>query len=171
MLKLSNLPNMLSILRIPLSLGLIFTHPFTPTFFLLYTLAGATDALDGFLARKLNACTPFGAIIDSIADIVFFATSLVKIITAITIPAWLWICLAVIILIRFANVLIGFITRNKLVLPHTIPNKIAGGLIFLFPYVLAFADVKYTAIPVCAVAIFAAVHESVVVVRNKSGRF
>lgn len=164
------IPNMLSILRIPLSLGMIFTRPFSTPFFLLYTLAGVTDALDGFVARKLNACTPFGAIIDSLADIVFFATSLVKIFTAITIPRWLWICLAVIILIKFANVLIGFIIQKKLVLPHTIPNKIAGGLFFLFPYSLAFADVKYAAIPVCTVAIFAAVHESVVILSNKRGQ-
>lgn len=164
------LPTLLSILRIPLSLGMIFTPTFSITFFVLYTLAGATDALDGFLARKLNACTPFGAIIDSIADIVFFATSLVKIIIAITIPLWLWICLAVIILIKFANVLFGFITQKKLVLLHTIPNKITGALIFLFPYVLAFADVKYAAIPVCAVAIFAAVHESVLILSNKRGQ-
>ncbi len=161
---------MLSILRILLSLGLIFTPAFSISFFILYTLAGATDALDGFLARKLNACTPSGAIIDSLADIVFFATSLVKIFTAITIPRWLLICLAVIILIKFANVLFGFITRKKLVLPHTIPNKITGFLIFLFPYVFAFADVKYAAIPVCVVAIFAAVHESVVVLSNKRGQ-
>lgn len=164
------IPNLLSILRIPLSLGMIFIATFSIPFFVLYTLAGATDALDGFLARKLNACTPFGAIIDSIADIVFFATSLVKIFTAITIPRWLLICLAVIILIKFANVLIGFIIQKKLVLPHTIPNKIAGGVIFLFPYSLAFVDVKYAAIPACAVAIFAAVHESVVILSNKRGQ-
>lgn len=164
------IPNMLSILRIPLSLGMIFTRPFSTPFFLLYTLAGVTDALDGFLARKLNACTPSGAIIDSLADIVFFATSLVKIFTAITIPLWLWICLAVIIIIKLANIIIGFITQKKLVLPHTIPNKITGGLIFLFPYALAFADVKYAAIPVCVMAIFAAVYETVVIVGNQSVR-
>lgn len=134
-------------------------------------MAGATDALDGFLARKLNACTKSGAIIDSIADIVFFATSLVKIFTTITIPAWLWICLAVIIIIKLANIIIGFITQKKLVLPHTIPNKITGFLIFLFPYALAFVDVKYSAIPVCVMAIFAAVYESVFVVGKKREQF
>lgn len=165
-----NIPNLLSILRIPLSLGMIFTPAFSIPFFVLYTLAGATDALDGFLARKLNACTKSGAIIDSIADIVFFITSLVKIITAITIPSWLWICIAVITVIKFTNVIIGFITQKKLVLPHTIPNKITGVLIFIFPYSLAFVDVKYSAIPVCVMAIFAAVYETVVIVGNQSVR-
>ena len=165
------IPNLVSILRIPLSLGMIFTSTFSIQFFALYTFAGLTDVLDGFLARKLNACTKSGAIIDSIADIFFFATSLVKIFTIITIPGWLWICLAVIIVIRLVNIIIGFIIQKKLVLLHTIPNKITGILIFLFPYSLIFINVKYASIPICAMAIFAAVYESVVVAGNKQEQF
>ena len=171
MKNLQKLPTLLSILRIPLSLGMIFTITFSIPFFALYTLGAATDALDGFLARKLNACTKSGAIIDSIADIVFFVASLIKIITAITIPLWLWICIAVITFIKLANIVIGFIIQKKLVLLHTIPNKITGILIFLFPYSLICINVKYASIPICAMAIFAAVYESVVVAGNKQEQF
>lgn len=166
MKNLQKLPTLLSISRIPLSIGMIFTPAFSIPFFVLYTLAGATDALDGFLARKLNACTKTGAIIDSIADIVFFVISLIKIFTAITIPFWLWICMAVIVFIRLVNIIIGFITQKKLVLLHTIANKITGGLIFLFPYSLTFADVKYAAIPICTMAFFAAGYENTVILRK-----
>ena len=65
------LPNLLSALRASLSLLLFALAPFSPIFFALYALCGLSDMLDGFLARRLNCESAFGARLDSLADFLF----------------------------------------------------------------------------------------------------
>ena len=67
-----------------------------------FWLAGVTDALDGYLARKLNQQTAFGAFLDPVADKIMVAVSLVMIVEHyaviwITIPAMVMICREIII--------------------------------------------------------------------------
>lgn len=76
------LPNMLSLLRIlliPLFV-LIFYLPM-PWMHLVcafvFGLAGITDWLDGYMARKLDQITPFGAFIDPVADKLMVVVALV----------------------------------------------------------------------------------------------
>ncbi|NKB97910.1 MAG: CDP-diacylglycerol--glycerol-3-phosphate 3-phosphatidyltransferase [Pseudomonadales bacterium] len=46
----------------------------------LFGLAAATDWLDGYLARRLNQTTPFGAFLDPVADKLIVVTALVLLI-------------------------------------------------------------------------------------------
>jgi CDP-diacylglycerol--glycerol-3-phosphate 3-phosphatidyltransferase len=67
-----------------------------------FCLAGVTDALDGYLARKLNQQTAFGAFLDPVADKIMVAVSLVMIVEHyaviwITLPAMVMICREIII--------------------------------------------------------------------------
>lgn len=67
-----------------------------------FLLAGVTDALDGYLARRLNQQTAFGAFLDPVADKIMVAVSLVMIVEHyaviwITIPAMVMICREIII--------------------------------------------------------------------------
>ena len=77
-----NLPNLLSLLRIlliPLFV-LLFYMPMQWTNWLcaaVFGLAGVTDWLDGYLARKWNQTTPFGAFIDPVADKLMVVVALV----------------------------------------------------------------------------------------------
>lgn len=81
-----NLPNVLTwirILAIPLVVVFFFYLPDGwrgPGAGLLFALAGITDYLDGYLARKLGQTSRFGAFLDPVADKLIVATALVLIV-------------------------------------------------------------------------------------------
>ena len=60
-------------LRIAGSIGLLFCDVSGWPFWTLYVLCGLSDMADGWLARKLQAESKTGAVLDSVADIVFVA--------------------------------------------------------------------------------------------------
>jgi len=65
-----NLPNIISLARllsVPLIVSLILSHQLIPAL-IFFTLAGLSDALDGFLARIFKSRTTLGAYLDPIAD-------------------------------------------------------------------------------------------------------
>lgn len=86
-----NIPNALSLLRIalvPVFLWLLLHEMFLSAIFVL-AIAGLTDFLDGFLARKLNQMTKLGKMLDPVADRLYiFATLLALSITGY-VPWWL----------------------------------------------------------------------------------
>lgn len=92
-----NIPNILTSLRILVIpfLVLIFYLPYEWSYTvsaLLFAVAGFTDWLDGYLARKLNQATPLGAFLDPVADKLMVAVALALLIEshanwALTIPA------------------------------------------------------------------------------------
>ena len=57
------------------------------------------------------------------------------------------------------GVVSGYVVQKRLVMIHTFMNKVAGALIFVLPLTLSIVPLKLSAIPVCAVATFAAVQE------------
>ncbi len=68
-----NLPNIITLARILLVpvFVVIYLWPGDGTYLIaatLFALAAATDWLDGYLARRLNQTTPFGAFLDPVAD-------------------------------------------------------------------------------------------------------
>lgn len=64
-------PNLLSVSRIALCLPLLLVDAMTLPFWILYLIAGTTDMLDGFLARRCGVESQFGTRLDSLADFVF----------------------------------------------------------------------------------------------------
>ncbi|SDB44924.1 CDP-diacylglycerol--glycerol-3-phosphate 3-phosphatidyltransferase [Ruminococcaceae bacterium FB2012] len=115
--------------------------------------------IDGAVARKTNTVSELGSRLDTIADIVFTAVCLIKLLPVLDVPVWLYIWIAVIALIKSANIAAGYIRQKKLVAVHSVINKVTGGLLFVFPLTLTFIDLKYSAAVVCSAATIAAVHE------------
>ncbi len=67
------IPNILSVLRLPLAfLCVYYTYSLKPVFLIislaLFMIASFTDYLDGYLARKWKIVSKFGKIMDPIAD-------------------------------------------------------------------------------------------------------
>ena len=151
--------NALTFCRIVLSVALLAPPALSPAFLVLYTLAGVTDMLDGYVARRTGAESDLGARLDSIADFVLIVVCLAKILPAISVPTWLWIWVAAIALVKAANAISGFVVERRLVMPHTKANKVAGLMIFLVPFAIPFSGIAAPGALACAVATFAAVQE------------
>ena len=64
------IPDMLSFSRMGLALILLLTEPLSVPFLTIFAVCGLTDVLDGYLARKLDACYDHGYALDSISDAV-----------------------------------------------------------------------------------------------------
>lgn len=82
----NSIPNMLTwgrIVAIPLIIVLFYLpYPGSdPAAGILFALAGITDSLDGYLARKWGQTTRLGAFLDPVADKLMVATALVLIVT------------------------------------------------------------------------------------------
>ena len=113
--------------------------------------------LDGFLARKLNAESKTGAVLDSVADIFFVACCAIRLIPVVQIPTWLWIWAGVIVAIKVVNQVSALIVCKGFRFPHTPANKLTGLLLFLFVPTV-FWSIAPIAI-VAGIATFASVQE------------
>ncbi|RUO60276.1 CDP-diacylglycerol--glycerol-3-phosphate 3-phosphatidyltransferase [Pseudidiomarina insulisalsae] len=80
-----NIPNLLTsfrILLIPVFLGIYYLPGQDAHFWaaFIFALAAITDGLDGYIARRFNQFTQFGAFLDPVADKVMVAASLVVVV-------------------------------------------------------------------------------------------
>jgi CDP-diacylglycerol--glycerol-3-phosphate 3-phosphatidyltransferase len=96
-----NIPNSLTVIRILLIpvFILVFYLPYKWTHLAaagMFALGAITDWLDGYLARKLDQTSRFGAFLDPVADKLLVATALVLLVQADP-RAWLAITAAIII--------------------------------------------------------------------------
>ncbi len=153
--EIFNIPNFLSFLRIPL--GFVFLILFLivqkgnlePKFnfalnlisFLVFICAIITDALDGYLARKMNIVTDIGKHLDPLADCLFF----IIVFSTFTITGLMHPVLLVLILLResFMHLFLRpFVKRKGKSLPASIFGKTKTfcqcvfSLIILFLFIL-----------------------------------
>lgn len=141
---------------------LLFCEPFFAPFYCVYLYAGATDALDGMLARRLGVNTVSGARLDSIADIMFAAAALYRIVPVVPWSMWMLLWAAGVALLRLANLCIGLIKYRSAPFLHTWLNKLTGGLLFLFPALYGLLGLTGTAWLLGVAATLASVEELIV---------
>ncbi len=87
-----NIPNLLTLLRILLIpvFVIIYYLPWQQASVVcavVFALAGMTDWLDGYLARRLGQVSPLGAFLDPVADKLMVATALILLVQADPTPA------------------------------------------------------------------------------------
>ena len=90
-MKLKHIPNILSIIRILLVFVFVFVlfvldSPLWAI--IIFLIAGATDVVDGYLARRFNWITNLGKILDPFADKLMQCTVLVCFCIKGIIPVW-----------------------------------------------------------------------------------
>jgi len=98
---MTNIPNLLTLLRVLLipAFILLFYLPFAWSYLAasaVFAVASLTDWLDGYLARRWEQSTPFGAFLDPVADKLMVAVALVMLVEE---HASFWLTLPAVIII------------------------------------------------------------------------
>jgi CDP-diacylglycerol--glycerol-3-phosphate 3-phosphatidyltransferase len=99
-----NLPNALTWLRImmiPAIIVMFYLLPYPwadPASCAAFALAGITDSLDGYYARKLGQTSRLGAFLDPVADKLIVAAALILIVSRD--PRWFMVLVAIVIIGR-----------------------------------------------------------------------
>lgn len=102
-----NIPNSLTISRVllvPIFVIFLMDRHFGWSF-IIFVIAGITDAIDGVIARITHQKTTLGAYLDPIADKLLLTSAFVALAILKAIPSWL----AVIVITRDVIISLGFI--------------------------------------------------------------
>ena len=156
---MKRIPNLLSTSRIALCLPLLLVDAMTLPFWVLYLIAGLTDMLDGFLAKRWGVESKFGARLDSLADFVFVLTVGYKFFPLLKLPATLWMMIGLIALIKVANAISSYMVKRRIEFLHTRANKLTG--FFLFIGMMAIGQSYFVPVAwvIACIALFAAIQE------------
>ncbi|MCR5505966.1 MAG: CDP-alcohol phosphatidyltransferase family protein [Bacilli bacterium] len=176
----SNAANFITSLRIIGAIVLIFFPLISWPFFIIYSLCGITDVLDGFVARKLHISSLLGSILDSLSDLLFYTVLAVKVfpVAIRLLPIGCWIVILSTTAVHIIGYIICYIKYRRLSALHTYANKLMSLLIFFFPFSLI-GEIKllyslyvyiggifamYSAIEVCLIHLISKRYDE----RNKS---
>jgi phosphatidylglycerophosphate synthase len=157
-----NVADAITASRIIFAVFVLFCPTFSVLFYAFYLLGAFTDMIDGWVARKLNLKSSFGAKLDTIADCTFVIAVLAKVLPALYVPKWLWIWIAMIAFIKFTNLVSSLVMLHRIVPMHTGMNKVTGFMLFLLLFGIGRGSWQALAIAVvvaCSTATFAAIQE------------
>ena len=179
---MKHIPNILSASRIALCLPLLLVDAMTVPFWALYVIAGTTDMLDGFLARRWGVESKFGASLDSLADYVFVLAVGYKLFPWLKLPAALWMMIGLIALVKMVNAICSYVVKRRIEcleqreppnlfgwlsrdrqrhsqFLHTKANKLTGFLLFIGMMTIGQSYFIAVAWIIACFALFAAIQE------------
>jgi cardiolipin synthase len=142
-MNFSSIPNALSILRIILTVPVVITL-LNQQYFLtivIFFIAGITDALDGWIAKRFSFQTRLGSILDPFADKLLLMTSFVALYLIGLLPVWLLI----LIFVRDVMIIAGTVgyflgsdnSEDELLTPSNLSKINTGLQIALVLYLVA----------------------------------
>ena len=158
---LKTIPNVLSVSRLILIPALLIPCFLIEdeilarkVFLIMFILIGATDKLDGTLARYLNQTSSLGAKLDTMADMVFYpfiALWLYRFESTV-VGEW-WILVYILLGLFFLKMILGKVKFGKIPSFHTIGGKtFAASLFFFMISAILYPDIAEKLFPVlCAI--------------------
>jgi cardiolipin synthase len=93
---MSHLPNILTLFRIglvPVLILVLKEHQYMAAL-VVFAVAGFTDGLDGYIAKRFNYTSQLGAILDPLADKLLLVSAYVMLVLLNEIPFWLLLAVA-----------------------------------------------------------------------------
>ena len=154
-----NLPNTITALRfalIPLFVRVFFSSLEESLLYsiLIFLLAGATDVLDGHIARKYNIITKWGQAMDPLADKLMQLTVLICFTIKQFIPLWVITIFGIKELLMIFGGIFLYTRKNKMVLPANSYGKIATVIFYIAILAIAF-NFKYSKLLIIIAILFA----------------
>ena len=163
---MKRIPDLLSMSRIVLCLPLLLVDAMTLPFWILYLIAGLTDMVDGFLARRWGVESKFGARLDSLADFMLVLAVGYKLFPYMKLPTALWMMIGLIALVKMVNAICSYVVRHRIEYLHTKANKLTGLLLFIGVMAIGQSYFISVAWAIACIALFAAIQEGHYI-RNK----
>ncbi|MCM0649215.1 CDP-diacylglycerol--glycerol-3-phosphate 3-phosphatidyltransferase [Clostridium swellfunianum] len=138
-----NIPNMLTFLRlvlIPVFIIVFFSgNPNSLLYAIaIFLIAGITDFLDGYLARKYKLITKIGIVLDPLADKLMLLTVLSCLVIGFYIPIWVLIIIASKELFMIFSGI--FLYKKGTVIPSNILGKASTIFFYISIFILVFND-------------------------------
>ena len=120
-------------------------------------ICGVSDVLDGWLARRWDAVTHTGQLLDSVEDVGFFLAILICFFSQW--QSWTQYWVLAILFIRVFCAAFKCVPVSHCPDFYTVLNKITGLLLFLFPVLYGLFGFSVPAVGVCFAASLAALEE------------
>ncbi|OQY07883.1 MAG: CDP-diacylglycerol--glycerol-3-phosphate 3-phosphatidyltransferase [Desulfobacteraceae bacterium 4572_123] len=150
-----NIPNILTLIRIlltPLFVIFLLKNLYSSAL-IVFTIAGISDGLDGFIARYFNQRTTLGAYLDPIADKILLTAAYASLAILNIIPSWL----TVIVISRDVLIAIGMfiftLTNISIEVKPSIVSKCTTAsqllTVFLCLLQMQIAGISITIYPLC----------------------
>lgn len=166
----TNIPNCITLLRMMGTVWLLHVPPLSAVFFVVYTLTGFTDALDGWAARKLGTASELGARLDSVADLLFYAVMLIRLCPVLRsiVPIELWYAVGGVLLLRLLSYAVVWVKYRLFASVHTYLNKLTGTAVFMVPYVISLPSAISLCWLICGIAALSSIEELLIHLCRKS---
>jgi len=174
---MKHIPNILSVLRIPLSISLLFMTASPVLYIPTYFVCGLTDVMDGYLARRFHWETKFGAKIDSIGDFVMLGSvfSSIFFVMKIKLERYMLLMISAVATLKATNLVLTRIKFKQWNAIHTIAGKLFNIPLFIsLPVCMLvgagnipkiYMDVLFTAL-ICGAALVV-FEETLIIIRLK----
>lgn len=164
-----NIPNIITSVRIFATLLLLFITPFSREFFIIYTLAGISDVLDGFVARVTKTVTEFGARLDSVADMLFYFVMIYKSLFVLRgdLSVVTWCIIGFTVIVRIISYIYSARKFRCFVALHTYMNKVTGFAVFILPYMTFLGFFNESCFAASVIAAVAAVEELLIHIKKQ----
>ncbi|MGH7041947.1 MAG: CDP-alcohol phosphatidyltransferase family protein [Acetobacteraceae bacterium] len=127
---LLTLPNLITFARlcaVPLAVWLVIEHRLGSAF-VLFVTAGVSDAIDGWLARRMGGGTSVGALLDPVADKALLVTMYVTLARVGEVPAWLAILVVFRDLVIVGGVIVLTLLGRTVVIQPLFVSKVNTAL-------------------------------------------
>ena len=166
-----HIPNLLSVMRIFLSIALLFltTENLRWLFVVIYLLNGATDVFDGKIARRFDAVSSLGSKLDAVGDTMLFVCAAVGMLFLAKLDVVKAELLKSVFVLSFgviykvANVFVTRVRFKQWNMMHTLMNKaVFVTLYFYVPIFLLLNEINFPMVAAISVLICLACLEETV---------
>lgn len=126
-MQLPNIITMIRIMLLPVYIHFFYSDMPNNMLYvgIIFLVAGISDILDGYIARKYNMESKLGAVLDPLADKLVVFTILISFTHKEIIPGWILLVMGFKELVLIIGALILYLFKGRQVLPSNIYGKLA----------------------------------------------